>query len=316
MPEPVPLRMRAGPVVLLATYNGAATLQAQLDSYMAQTVPPSHLMVSDDGSRDDTLAIVGRFAAAHPGLRVDVMTGPGRGAGHNFLHLLRCLPAECGPVLFSDQDDVWLPDKVERGLRLLEGVPAGQPALLGARRVVCSAELVERRLSPLPSPALSFRNALVQNFAGGNTMMLNAAAAGLLRAAAGEAGRVVMHDWWAYQIVSGAGGVVMFDPAPVVLYRQHDSNIIGTNDGLRAKFRRIGWLLRGRSKRWNTINLRALEASGHRLTPENRAVIAGFAAVQRAGVARRLQLFARLGLYRRGVLGNLSLWLGVLLGRV
>jgi glycosyltransferase involved in cell wall biosynthesis len=307
---------RRGATVLLATYNGAANLQAQLDSYIAQTVPIARLMVSDDGSTDETLAILARFAAAHPGLEVVVMQGPARGAAQNFLHLLRALPEGSGPVLFSDQDDVWLPDKLAHGLQVLAQCPAGRPVLVGGRTYVCDSDLGRRRLSAGARRVPSFRHALVQSFAGGNTMILNAAAADLLRAAAREAGRVVMHDWWAYQIVSGAGGEVIFDPAALVLYRQHAGNRIGANLGPGAGLRRLRWLLRGRYRRWNAINLAALRASAHRMTPENRAILESFAALQRAGLWRRLLLLRRLGLFRLGPWGRLSLWVAVILRRV
>lgn len=305
-----------GVTILMATRNGAANLGAQLASFVAQTHPPAQVIVSDDGSGDGTLALLARFGAEHPGLGLRVITGPRRGAAANFLHLLRALPADCGAVAFADQDDVWLPDKLARGLRALRDVPEGCPALVGGRSYVCDAQLGRRRLSRMGPDLPSFRHALVQNFAGGNTMMLNAAGARLLRAAAPEAGRIVMHDWWAYQIVSGAGGTVIFDRAPLVLYRQHGGNQIGANAGLRAGLRRLGWLLKGRFRRWNAINLRALGASAHRLTPENRAMLRDFGAMQRAGLVRRMALLWRLGLFRSGMSGRLSLWMAVLLGRV
>lgn len=125
-----------------------------------------------------------------------------------------------------------------------------------------------------------------------------------------------MHDWWAYQIVSGVGGVVVFDPVPQILYRQHAGNRIGANLGWAAGWRRLGWLMRGRFRRWNAINLRALRASAHRLTPENREVLAGFENLRRSGLIGRVILLRRLGLVRRGMLGRLSLWVAVMLGRV
>ncbi|MDP5348151.1 MAG: glycosyltransferase, partial [Paracoccaceae bacterium] len=176
-----------GVTILMATRNGAVNLGAQLDSFLAQTHPPAQVIVSDDGSRDGTVAMLARFAADHPGLNLRIIKGPQRGAAANFLHLLQALPADCGPVAFADQDDVWLPDKLARGLRALRDVPDGCPALVGGRSYVCDARLGRRRLSRMAPDAPSFRHALVQNFAGGNTMMLNATAARLLRDAAPEA---------------------------------------------------------------------------------------------------------------------------------
>jgi glycosyltransferase involved in cell wall biosynthesis len=302
--------------VLLATWNGAANLRAQLDSYRSQTHPPARLIVSDDGSQDDTRAILHDFAASAPGFAVDILDGPRRGGAQNFLHLLQAVPEGTDWVALSDQDDVWLPDKIARGLRMLDRVPAGQPGLVGGRSYVCNADLEERRLSPLPRRAPSFRHALVQNFAGGNTMMLNRAGLDLARAAAAEAGRVVVHDWWLYQIIAGVGGEVVFDAAPLLLYRQHTGNQIGANSGVEAKLKRLRWMLRGRFRRWNAINLAALRASAHRFTPENRALLEDFARLQRADLIGRLTILRRLGLYRNGVQGMLSLWLAAALGRI
>lgn len=100
-------------------------------------------------------------------------------------------------------------------------------------------------------------------------MMLNRAAIDLLRASAAEAGRVVVHDWWIYQILSGVGGTVIFDEVPLLLYRQHGGNQIGANAGVSAKLRRFRWMLAGRFRRWNAINLSASWSSAHRSPPRN-----------------------------------------------
>lgn len=302
--------------ILLATWNGAANLRAQLDSYRAQTCLPAHLIVSDDGSQDRTCEIVMEFAALGPGFSVELRKGPSRGGAQNFLSLLQSVPEGTDWVALSDQDDVWLPDKIARGLRMLAQVPADIPALVGGRSYVCDAALAHQRLSPRPRRLPSFRHALVQNFAGGNTMMLNRAGVDLLRGAAAEAGRVVVHDWWVYQIVAGSGGVVLFDSAPLLLYRQHAGNQIGANTGVEAKIKRLRWMLRGRFRRWNAINLAALRASAHRFTPENRAMLEDFARLQRAGLLERLRVLRRLGLYRQGIEGMLSLWMAAVLGRI
>jgi hypothetical protein len=112
------------------------------------------------------------------------------------------------------------------------------------------------------------------------------------------------------------GGVVLFDAEPGLLYRQHAGNQIGANVGVRARMRRLRWMLRGRFRRWNVINLRALAASAHRFTPENRALLEDFARLQRANLFARITILRRMGLYRQGLEGHLSLWLAALLGRI
>jgi len=302
--------------ILLATFNGAPNLREQLDSYAAQTQPAARLIVSDDGSRDETLAILADFAARHPELPLTLINGPHQGAAHNFLQLLRAVPPEIDMVAISDQDDVWLPEKLAHGAQALAAEDPGLPTLFGGRSWVCDAQLGKRSLSSLPLRAPGFCHALVQNIAGGNTMMLNRAALDVLRPASIEPRRLVAHDWWIYQIITGIGGRVLFDPVPLLLYRQHGGNLIGANHGLAAKYRRLKLLLNGRFRHWNSVNIKALNASAHRLTPQNRQILANFEQLRHGGMIQRLRLLKRIGLYRQGLQGSLSLWLAAVLGKI
>lgn len=306
--------------VLLGQMNGARFLEAQLASIAAQTRCPVRLIVSDDGSADHGLMLVRAFTARHPEVAVTVLDGPGRGFAQNFLHLIRAACPEAGPapgyVALCDQDDYWLPGRLARAVRLLEAVPAGVPALYGGRTMVCEADLTPRRASTPHTRAPSFRNALVQSIAGGNTMVLNPAAVELARAASLEARTVVSHDWWLYQIVSGVGGRVIYDPRPTVLYRQHGANLVGANNSIRGSAIRLAALMAGRFSRWNRINIAALRASAHRFTPENRATLEDFAALREAPLPARLRLLARSGLYRQTWRGDIALWIATLLRRV
>lgn len=307
--------------ILLACYNGAANLRAQLDSFCAQTLAPALLIVSDDGSTDASRALLAEFAAAHPELPVQLIEGPRQGAAQNFLHLLRAVPPGIDMVAISDQDDVWLPEKLVRGAAALAGVGlrgAGQdlPALSTGSSWVCDADLAKLCRMPIPARPPGFRHALVQNIAGGNTMMLNHAALALLQAASLEARKLVVHDWWIYQIIAGVGGVVLYDPEPMLLYRQHSGNLIGANHGFVAKSRRLKLLLIGRFRRWNSINIKALTASAHRFTAQNRQILQDFDRLRRMTLLPRLRLLKQLGLYRQGLAGNLSLWVAALLGKI
>ncbi|WP_315900558.1 glycosyltransferase [Maritimibacter alkaliphilus] len=320
--------------ILMATYNGADCLRAQLDSFATQTVTPALILVSDDGSRDDSRAIVQAFAEDNPALQVELLEGPRKGAAQNFLHLLQSCPPWIDYAALSDQDDVWLDDKLERGLRALQGAEAAaqrsaapvpepiptpaappRPRLFCGRSWECDATLGNRRLSRgLRRPA-SFRHALVQNLAGGNTMMLDRAGLDLLQAASREVRKLVVHDWWIYQLITGVGGEILFDPVPLLLYRQHQGNLIGANRGLVAKRVRLRMLFNGRFRRWNTINIAALRGSAHRLTPENRQVLELFAEERNGPPLQRLSMLRRSGLHRQGLAGQMSLYLAALLRR-
>ncbi len=300
--------------VLLATRNGGKYLRAQLDSLAAQTLPPARVMISDDGSADDTRTIIRAFAAENPALRVSLLDGPGQGAAMNFRFLLMQAPEETGFVALCDQDDVWLPDRLARAARMLAG--AEGPALYCARSWEWDEKRDRRRLSrPAPSRP-GFRHALVQNIAGGNTMLLNRAALALMREAGREVRELVVHDWWIYQVLSGAGARIVHDDRPVLLYRQHAGNLIGANRGVSAKLRRLGFMLTGGYREWVRINIENLNAARHLLTPEAQEILDRFARARNGSLPERLAMLRRTGLHRHGRLAQATLYLAALLRRL
>lgn len=285
--------------VLLALRDGECFLPEQLASLQAQEGVRWRLLASDDGSSDATPAILRTFAEARPPRQVRLIEGPQQGPAANFLHLLRHAPISADYAAFADQDDVWLPGKLARAVAQLGGAEDSRPALYCGRTIIVAADLTRTGQSPLFARPPSFRNALTQCIGGGNTMVMNRPALILARAAAGEAGRVVMHDWWLYQLITGAGGRVVYDAEPQILYRQHGRNQIGANCSVAARMRRLRMLAQGMLRDWNEVNIAALTASAHRLTPENRAILTAFAKARRSPLPRRMAALRRLGLYRQ-----------------
>jgi glycosyltransferase involved in cell wall biosynthesis len=211
----------------LSTWNGAAYLRAQLDSFVAQTHPTWTLYCRDDGSRDGTLDVLKDFRlGTGNGRCIDVSDGQAMGVAKSFLHLLAVArTSEAQFFAFADQDDVWLPEKLARGIDALAEMPDSVPALYCARQWLVDAKLNRLRISaPVRRPP-SFLSALTQNIATGCTVILNQAAAD--RVLASKPPDRAWHDWWCYLVVTGCGGRVIADPTPVILYRQHGTNVIG-----------------------------------------------------------------------------------------
>ncbi|WP_417603908.1 glycosyltransferase [Primorskyibacter flagellatus] len=299
--------------VLMATHEGAATLCEQIDSILGQTLSPRCLIVSDDGSQDGTREILQRYAERRD---LTVMDGPCAGASANFLHLL-AMPSQTDLVALSDQDDVWLPQKLERAAAALRAIPAAIPALFCARPLICSADLTTCRIAPLPSRAPGFRHAMVQNIAGGNCMVMNRAATDLIQAALAEVGEIPYHDWWIYQLITGAGGTVLTDDVPSLKYRQHRHNEVGSGHRtLRGFLTRPFRVLSGRYAKVSAAHANALLRSSHRLTAENHTLLESFVAAQAERPLTRLQRLRALGVYRQGRSGTLALWCAALMGRI
>lgn len=301
--------------ILLGTYNGADWLGAQLESYAAQTHPDWSLWISDDGSTDATRDIIAAFDRAHPGRVERVIEGPGRGSAANFLSML-ChpdLPGD-GLVALSDQDDVWLPEKLARAAGALDPDPGAPPQGWAARFFVTDEALGNRRVSSLWPRGPSFGNALVQNVMSGHTTTLNPAALALLRRAGPLP--VPHHDWWIYQLLSGAGAEIILDPVPLLLYRQHAANVYGARWGLRAFTARFVMVRDRRAQGWIAANIAALESAAPLLTEEARACLAGYRALAGVRGTARVAAFRRLGLTRQSRAGTRMLHIAARMGRI
>jgi hypothetical protein len=299
--------------ILMATWNGAATLADQLDSLLAQTHRDWSLIVSDDGSSDGSCDMIRRFQADHPDRRITLLRGPAKGSAQNFLSLLRAA-GRAHWVAFCDQDDWWFPGKLSRALAALRDLDG--PALYGSRTMIAGPDLTPLRLSLPLCRRPAFENALVQNIAGGNTMVLNRAALDVLQPASLSAGDIFAHDWWCYLMTTGIEGTVHIDPRPSLLYRQHAGNQIGANDRPAAALLRLKGVLEGRLADGIGRNLQALGGARRWLTPGACEQIDLLSAARHCPINQRLAALWRAGLYRQRRRGTIALWLAACLGRI
>lgn len=300
-------------VILLATRNGAEFLQPQLDSFRAQTYSNWALLVSDDGSTDDTVEIIERFASSVP-QRVVIVPGPQKGFWQNFAMLVRSEAINGDLFAYSDQDDIWFPEKLARAVDWFN-VRAESPALYFTRTELMHGDGTPAGFSPLFTRAPLFRNALVQNIGGGNTMVFNRSARAALLATPTDA-ELVSHDWWTYQVVTGIGGDAYYDPWPSLKYRQHGQNIVGANIGWRARMVRLTAFANGRVVSWNEVNLRVLDRMRDALTLENASVVDLYAKARHVAWPMRLWLIWKSGVYRQSMVENIGLFAGALFGKI
>lgn len=300
--------------VLLATYNGARFLDAQLRSVIAQDWPSIEVFVSDDSSTDDTMQLLESWQAIWNKGAFTIASGPRSGFAGNFRKLLAESAAHADYVAFCDQDDIWLSDKTRVAVEAIDA-HGSRPALYCARTIVTDVDDRDVSLSTLFRKTPDFANALVQSIGGGNTMVMNRAAYELLREAARRTD-FVSHDWFAYLIVAGAGGKVIYSETPHVRYRQHDGNLIGSNLGFQARINRARFALSGRYVGWNNLNMSALNACRDLLTPDAVAKLDHFSKARHGRLPQRLIGLWRSGVYRQTTIGQLSLYLAGILGKL
>jgi glycosyltransferase involved in cell wall biosynthesis len=301
--------------ILLCTFNGARFLPAQLSSFARQRFSHWRLFISDDGSTDETLSLISNYQRQDSGVSIAVRDGPRRGLVRNFIGLACDLSIAADYFAFSDQDDIWETDKLSRAIEWLQSIPAQKPALYCSRVRLIDEDDRDCGLSPLFSLKPSFRNALVQSIAGGNTMVFNNAAR-LLLAHCGADLNVPLHDWWTYLLVTGAGGEVRYDPLPSIRYRTHSDNVVGANVGWRRRLQRLRMLQAGDFERWSALNIAALQRFRSHMTPENRSLFDLFCESRKRGFFGRQLGFLQAGVYRQTLLGNIGLAVAVWTKRI
>lgn len=232
--------------ILLATYNGEQYLREQLDSLLAQTCQDWVTYIHDDGSTDQTMALIEEYAERYPQkfIKVDgVSTG---GAKKNFFYLLSCVDAPY--LMCCDQDDVWLPDKIEVTFQAMKQIEqectdSGKqekeiPLLVFTELRVVDGQLntIAERMSEiqqLECHRKRVEDIVVQNHVTGCTMMINRC---LLRMMNGcnpqhaiDLDQVIMHDWWC-ALIAAEYGQIKFIEQPTILYRQHGDNSVGAKN--------------------------------------------------------------------------------------
>jgi hypothetical protein len=288
-----------GVAILLSTFNGEQYLLEQLASFTAQTHANWQLYWRDDGSSDGTVQQMEIFISGQDAGRCVHHPEVGRmRATGSFLALLRlALGGSAAFFAFSDQDDVWLPEKLAHGVAALADLPRGHPGLYYCARALVDATLapVGQVLAPRRPPG--FPAALTQNLAPGCCMMLNRAAAELIDRSPVPEG--TWHDWWAYVVVAAYGGTVTAGHTPDILYRQHSANLVGEPLGFWS--RTLGAARRGRTP-FMTIfwrHITALQTEPAPLPKETRETLTLIERTNRGGFLARLRILRLPGFVRQ-----------------
>jgi len=294
--------------ILMATYNGESFLVEQLNSIINQTHKNWTIIASDDGSNDNTVSILKKYG-------LEIHHSQRQGFAANFLSLISKARTDSSYYAFADQDDVWDINKLSRALTKLSSIPKGTPALYCGRTHLVDKNLMNQGYSTLFKKAPSFKNALVQSIAGGNTMVLNSEALALLKQTPNY-NSIVAHDWWAYLLISGAGGSVHYDDTPYIHYRQHHGNLAGSNVSWLARLHRIRMLFKGQLKDWIDLNNNNLLAISHLLTPENKLILDHFQEIRRSRFIFKPIKMALCGIYRQTFYEQIGLITGAFFNKI
>lgn len=218
--------------ILMSTYNGSRFISEQLDSIIAQTFSDFRLIVRDDGSTDNTRDIIGEYARNDERISlIDDKLG-NLGAARSFMRLAEI--STSSHIMFADQDDVWLPDKVKTSYEKIVEMAAfhgnNKPLLVFTDLTVVGEALNEINASMWqyqrlePDISADWRTLLAQNVVTGCTIIANRAA---VDAALPFDLNEMLHDHWLAVNTARLGNIVYLKE-PTVLYRQHGVNVAGS----------------------------------------------------------------------------------------
>ncbi|HFI0453136.1 TPA: glycosyltransferase family 2 protein [Streptococcus suis] len=211
--------------ILMSTYNGQQFLAEQIRSIQDQTYTDWTLLVRDDGSSDKTREILQDFASQDSRIRlIDVEETKNLGVIKSFHRLVHYEQADY--YFFSDQDDVWLPDKIAVSLQEAQSCPTDQPLMVYMDLTVVDQDLQVMTESMIRSQSHHANTQLVQelteNTVTGGVSMINHSLASLWT----KTEDIIMHDWYLALLASAFGKLVFIDKAGE-LYRQHADNVLG-----------------------------------------------------------------------------------------
>jgi glycosyltransferase involved in cell wall biosynthesis len=300
--------------IVLATYNGMQYLEPQLKSIFSQDYSNFKLIISDDYSFDSTVEIIYKYCAVSTS-KYSVLGSTGKNLGviQNFNHLL--FNSFGNYSFLSDQDDIWLSDKMSNSLQLIQSLEsrwgADTPILVHTDLVVATEKLETVshsfwRSQNLDPTCNSLRQLLMRNHITGCTVVINKA---LRELALPIPQYAFMHDWW-LGLVAAAFGKIAYLKQPTVLYRQHQKNQVGAQS---QKWRYISSRLqqpqriREYYKKTQRQAQGFLERYGSQLTGKDRKILSAYVDLENLTFLRKRQLLFQHGLFDAGLARNLAL---------
>ena len=231
--------------ILLSTFNGELYLEELLRSLEKQTSSNINIIIRDDGSTDKTCCILNEYVKSNH--NIEVIFGKNIGVIRSFYSLLKMSDFYGELYAFCDQDDVWLPDKIERAVSMLKKESKEMTLYCSGLEYVTS-ELAYINRTRMPF-CIGFENAIVENIAIGCTSVFDHSLRGKFLEASPSS--MLMHDWWMYMLASTYGHVI-FDEYYGILYRQHNLSVTpieNNKKNIMNKVLDIGYVLKHREFR-------------------------------------------------------------------
>jgi len=291
--------------VLMSTYNGEKYLAEQIDSILGQQGDfELRLFIRDDGSADSTREILGNYKSSE---NIVVFCEGNVGITESYFRLIHYVREQWNPDYYSlsDQDDVWLPEKLQCAVKALEkeknNHEVGFPLLYGCRSYLVNeklektGQLTQKQLRPL-----TIYNTAIQNILLGHNQVFNDVLANELCSKELDYSQIYAHDMWITQVASVVGKIV-FENVPHTLYRQHGKNELGYGSGagtIKWLFARVQRVAKGESRLIGRQTRFFFEEYGKVLSSKEECRLKSFFSVQNK-IGKRCLSLMQSKLYRQ-----------------
>lgn len=205
--------------VAMTTYNGNLYVREQISSIVSCLQDEDELIISDDGSTDNTVDTVNAFASADN--RIKLICGPKKGIVKNFESAIKSCSGDI--IFLSDQDDIWHKDKIEKILKIFENTEA-EIVLHNANIYDNNSGKIVDTCKNVFGYRKSYMGNLIRNSFIGCCMAVKKDS---IQKALPFPNNIYMHDWWIGLCVLKSGGGVVYIEEPLMEYRIHDGNSVG-----------------------------------------------------------------------------------------
>lgn len=299
--------------IIMAVYNGEAYLAEQIDSLLRNSCQNFTLHIFNDHSQDRSKIIIDEYAGKYPDKIYAHHHTENHGVIRNFLEGTQIMDADY--YMFCDQDDVWMPDKIKRSMdamEQLESTAGNQPCIVFGDAKMVDQDLQElapsfQRQSGYHTDALDPAHILMENKLNGCSILFNRSLQQMLTVFPPE---IRMHDWWIALIGSFFGKIFYLDE-PLLLYRQHEKNVVGGSSFITYIQNRLTHMRKQRKALYDTcVQAAAFEmVYQDKLSAEQKKLIQAFATLPEKNWFIRRYRILHYHFFKSGLIRNLGVLL-------
>lgn len=299
--------------VLMSTYNGQKYVEEQLLSILAQKLDCElSIKIRDDGSSDDTCKIIEKIQIQYPN-KIELFKEKHVGFNSSFFKLLQNAKG-FDYYAFSDQDDYWLPDKLQTAIEALEKENSDLPLMYASTSYLVDEHLKPYGLTRKQLKPITIFNSVIQDICPGHNEVFNNRFLDVAKGQNIDVNKIYTYDSW-LQNVAVFKGKLIFDNNPHCYYRQHGKNAFGYGKhAIGQLFKSLRRAVCGEGKKYRNeveyfVEVNKIELEKQNILQELTSFI------NAKTIHAKLKYLIRSKLYRQSKLETIAFYVAVLFGK-